>query len=183
MDIAIDKLPPKLRLAVTQHYFDQQSLETVAAHQGCTTSAISMRLTRARSLLRERLMRRGASDMGILDGTTLVWLARVSVPLRRLAPATVRTVIAALKGTAATTPAVMSAIQMAQHVLRRLFLWRMRWSLASGAATILTLVTVSVVRSHQQPNRPRHTWSRHWSRAKSFPRRQRHLRHRKRHRP
>ncbi len=148
LDAAITGLPPKLRLAVVQHYFEQQSLGAIAARQGCTVSAISMRLTRARGLLRDRLMRQGINEPGILDGAALVQAARSSVPPRGFAAAAVRTAAAALKGTAATTLAVAGARQMARHALRRLFLWRMRWSLASGAAAALTLAVAGAVRSH-----------------------------------
>lgn len=52
---AVMKLPQKYRTAVHLHYFDGYSLDEIAAMLGITPSAVSMRLHRARKLLRSEL--------------------------------------------------------------------------------------------------------------------------------
>ena len=139
LDEAIDQLPTKLRIAVIQHYFEETSLEDIAARQRCTVSAISMRLTRARALLHKRLMRQGILAIQVLDGTALRKVATSATPPGMFADAAVRTASAALKGAAAVEPVVAHAVALAQHALRRLLLWRLRWSLAGGTAAVLAL--------------------------------------------
>ena len=146
LDEAIDLLPAKLRATVIQHYFEEASLGEIAARQGCTASAISMRLTRARAMLHKRLTRGG--------------LAAVTVALHGAAPAdtagafaaaTVRTAAAALQGQAAVEPFASHALAVARRALRRLLLWRLRWGLAGGAAIALGLAAVPVIRSQATP--------------------------------
>lgn len=146
LDEAIDRLPAKLRAAVIQHYFEETSLEEIAARQGCTVSAVSMRLTRARALLHKRLMRHGTLALHVLDGTALVEAAALATPPGLFTGAAVRTASAALKGAAAVEPVVAHAVGLAQHALRRLLLWQLRWSLAGGVAAVLVLAVVPIIR-------------------------------------
>ncbi|GAB4182173.1 MAG: hypothetical protein Fur0032_23280 [Terrimicrobiaceae bacterium] len=55
LDMAIDRLPDKLRRVVVAHYLVGRSMEEIASVEGCSPSAISMRLTRARDALRRSL--------------------------------------------------------------------------------------------------------------------------------
>ena len=49
----LDKLPEKLRLVTVLHYLEGFSVSEVAAITGTTASAVKMRLSRARNLLKE----------------------------------------------------------------------------------------------------------------------------------
>ena len=55
LDEIVEKLPGKLKEAVILHYMEGRSIEEIALLKKCTASAISMRLTRARDLLKKRL--------------------------------------------------------------------------------------------------------------------------------
>ncbi len=69
LDEAIEKLPTKLKEAIVLHYMEDRSLEDIAKRCGCSESAISMRLTRAREALRNRLG--AAFTLTSLAGTTV----------------------------------------------------------------------------------------------------------------
>ena len=51
---AISELPGKLRIAVHLHYYEGYSLKEIADILGIAPSAVSMRLTRAKEVLRDR---------------------------------------------------------------------------------------------------------------------------------
>jgi RNA polymerase sigma-70 factor (ECF subfamily) len=55
IDEAVEQLPEKMKQAVVLHYMKGRSVEEIARLSGCTPSAISMRLTRARESMRKRL--------------------------------------------------------------------------------------------------------------------------------
>lgn len=62
-------LPDKYRLPLVLHYLEGQPYETVGARLGCGQSALAMRLSRGRELLRGRLARRGvALSVPVLAG-------------------------------------------------------------------------------------------------------------------
>ena len=53
---AVSKLPDKLRAAVHLHYYEGYSIKEIADILETSPSAVSMRLTRAKEILRDRLM-------------------------------------------------------------------------------------------------------------------------------
>ena len=53
---AISELPGKLRIAVHLHYYEGYSLKEIADILGIAPSAVSMRLTRAKEILRKKFM-------------------------------------------------------------------------------------------------------------------------------
>jgi len=57
---AVSELPDKLRVAVHLHYYEGYSLKEIADILEIAPSAVSMRLTRAKEVLRNRLM--GGTD-------------------------------------------------------------------------------------------------------------------------
>lgn len=66
LDRELDALPEKYRLPVILHYMEGRSEEEAARDLNCKTSTLSMRLSRARELLRDRLSRRGVAVTGAL---------------------------------------------------------------------------------------------------------------------
>ncbi len=151
LDEAVNRLPAKLRIVVIQHYFEEVSVEDIAIRQGCTPSAISMRLTRARALLHKRLSRQGLARTVVFD---LAALVKSSAPLAQpslFVDAAARTVAAALKGGAAVEPVAVHAVALAQRALHRLLLWRLRWGLAGGVTAVLGLAAVPMIRSQASP--------------------------------
>ncbi len=55
LDEAIEKLPEKIRRSIVDHYIGGWSIEDIARRDKCSTSAISMRLSRGRELLRKEI--------------------------------------------------------------------------------------------------------------------------------
>jgi len=66
MDRAIGELPEKLRRTVVAHYLEGRSVEEIANGENCSASGISMRLTRARELLKRRLGAASVVALGLL---------------------------------------------------------------------------------------------------------------------
>ena len=53
---AVSELPEKLRVAIHLHYYEGYSLNEIAKILDIAPSAVSMRLTRAKEILRKRFM-------------------------------------------------------------------------------------------------------------------------------
>lgn len=66
MDRAIGELPEKLRRTIVAHYLEGRSVEEIANGENCSASAISMRLTRAREVLKRRLGAASVAALGLL---------------------------------------------------------------------------------------------------------------------
>lgn len=71
IDEAIEQLPMKLKQALVMHYIEGRGLDEIARICGCTPSAISMRLTRARDSLKKRF--------GVIIGTATLAASGTSV--------------------------------------------------------------------------------------------------------
>lgn len=65
VDGAIGRLPEKLRRAVVAHYLEGRDIGDIARMENCSASAISMRLSRSREILRKSL---GAGAVTLLAG-------------------------------------------------------------------------------------------------------------------
>ncbi len=129
LDEAIARLPARLREAVIGHYLEGRSMEELAARHGCSASAISMRLTRARKRLHEAL--RGwplAGGWPVLEGG-----AGLS---EQFVPQTFGVIKTALAGLAASESAGVRLLHLAQASLQRLWLERLRWVAVSGATGV-----------------------------------------------
>ena len=53
---AVSELPEKLRIAIHLHYYEGYSLNEIAGILDIAPSAVSMRLTRAKEILRKHFM-------------------------------------------------------------------------------------------------------------------------------
>ncbi|HWL53599.1 MAG TPA: sigma-70 family RNA polymerase sigma factor [Chthoniobacteraceae bacterium] len=126
LDEAIARLPARLREAVIGHYLEGRSMEELAGRHGCSASAISMRLTRARNRLRETL--RGWPAAGGWPALEI----GAELP-ERFASQTFGAVKTALAGLAASESAGARLLHVARASLRRLWLERLRWIAVSGA--------------------------------------------------
>jgi hypothetical protein len=62
----VRRLPEKLRITVILSYLEGNANEEVAALLQCSVATVKGRLARARTLLRSRLMRRGALSAAFL---------------------------------------------------------------------------------------------------------------------
>ncbi len=131
LDEAIEALPAKLRETVIEHYLEGVSIGELARRHQCTQSAISMRLTRGRELLRNRLTRRG---VGLLTGTLLTDAARMAAEANpEFASIATRSALTAAKGMEASTGAMTSLLRLANDSLRNLLFAKLKWPIAAAA--------------------------------------------------
>ncbi len=122
LDEEIQSLPTKYRLPVLLCYVQGLSNEEAARRLGCAKGTIFSRLSRARDLLRHRLLRRGVD---VSAGTLAVVLAE-SAALRATVPAalweiTVRTSLLFAAGTAGQSLSAPLAA-LVEGVVRSMFL-------------------------------------------------------------
>ena len=75
VDDAIGRLPEKMRRAIVGHYLEGRSIEEIASAENCSASAISMRLTRSRERLKNRL---GAGAAAVLAGLAASQVSQAS---------------------------------------------------------------------------------------------------------
>lgn len=129
LDEAIERLPEKIRRTIVDHYIGGWSIEEIAQRERCSPSAISMRLSRGRDLLRREISASAAGVIGLnilpntvfLDNTLkavrILKAAKFSaaVPLlelaRRALRPTWRELIAPMLG-GATTVAVIAGVAL-----------------------------------------------------------------------
>ena len=133
LDTAIAALPAKLRTTVIQTYFEGLPAEAIARLEGCSPSAVSMRLTRARERLRKSLLRYGAAVA--LEG----FLAAAAKGQAVGTPFTLQTAhraVVAASGAAASELAMINLVAIAQETLRRLTLLTFRWPAIATVASI-----------------------------------------------
>jgi RNA polymerase sigma factor (sigma-70 family) len=90
LDQEVSRLPEKYRLPVILCYLQSRTYEEAARELGCSRGTLSTRLTRARELLRRRLVRRGLTLSGGLLATLLVEETATAAPPAGLADAVVR---------------------------------------------------------------------------------------------
>lgn len=116
LDQAIGTLPEKYRLPLILHHLQQQTENEVARQLGCTTGAISMRLTRAREMLRGRLARGGTFLSG---GVLLSLLGESAGAATPLAPAFLSSTVTAATLIAAGNPAVAGVVSAQAAMLMK----------------------------------------------------------------
>ena len=77
---ALRSLPGKYRLALLLHHMEGRTEQETAALLGCSPSAASMRLSRGRDMLRERLLKRGIKVSAAVLAGILTKNAGAAVP-------------------------------------------------------------------------------------------------------
>jgi len=106
LDAAIDQLPDRYRRPLTEFHLQGRSLQETARLLGLNVSATGVRLSRARELLRKKLVRRGVT-VGSVGALTALLSAESGAAVL---PATIvaSTVSAATGGTVSTTVAALT---------------------------------------------------------------------------
>ena len=83
----VDKLPARYRLAVVLCHFEGLTHAEAARRLGCASGTVGSLVTRAREMLRSRLVRRGFSSGAVMLAVALdANLAKAAVPPRSNAP-------------------------------------------------------------------------------------------------
>lgn len=136
IDDAVNQLPEKLRATVIQHYFQGEPVGEIAARHGCAASAVSMRLERARALLRKRLTRLGFTASAAGEAA-LAKAASTAEPSAGFVPTAQRVALAAA-APGGTAPFALAGADLARRALRELLLGKIRWVAAGAAALALS---------------------------------------------
>jgi len=136
----IDRLPDKYRAVVVLCHLEGRTHGEAARILDCPTGTISIRASRARILLRDRLTRRGVASLTASFGLTVAHSSAGAAIPSGLAEATIKAAIDVAAGNAMAAGAVPAAVvQLTQGVLRTMTLTR----LTIGAAGLFAVGVVS----------------------------------------
>jgi|GEM_PF-1683581 len=113
LDEAVNSLPGSMRRAIVAHYFEGSSIAEMAAASGETPGAITMRLSRARELLRKKLETRDVAVVAVV----LAGAASAALP-PGFVEAARGSVLRAITAMRVSEPAAAGLVRRAHRVLR-----------------------------------------------------------------
>jgi RNA polymerase sigma factor (sigma-70 family) len=117
LDEAIRTLPDRMRSTIVAHYFQGLSIAEIADAHHENSGAVSMRLVRARELLRKRLnASQGAAIVALLSSTEA--RSTVSSPFTKTAARNASCVLSAAE---VAEPSLVALFKLARHALRPAF--------------------------------------------------------------
>ncbi|HEY7156078.1 MAG TPA: sigma-70 family RNA polymerase sigma factor, partial [Gemmataceae bacterium] len=138
IDEEVSRLPEKYRLLVVLCYLEGKTYQEVARQLGVPVGTLSARLTRARDLLRMRLVRRGIDVSGALLAALLCEQASSAAVPAASVNATIKAATAILLGETAAKSAIPATVAaLTEGVLRSMFLGKVKLTMAVFLAGFL----------------------------------------------
>jgi RNA polymerase sigma factor (sigma-70 family) len=151
LDEALAELPEKYRVPVVLHHLSGHTQDEAARMLGCKPSALSMRLVRARDMLRERLGQRGIiAGASVL--TQLETLAPVVPTFITLTTQGATSLAAGHAAAGAISPAV---IELTSGGLKMLYAAKVKWVATVSLMTILGVAGMGTIAYQALADRPR----------------------------
>jgi RNA polymerase sigma factor (sigma-70 family) len=142
LDEAIAALPEKYRTPLILCYFEGKTYEAAAQELDCPKGTISIRLTRARELLRHRLERRGISvSLAALTATLSQDAASAAVPSQLVKCTITAALWFAARKAAAVGVVSEQVVRLVKGVSRAMFIARLKLV----AAVVVAVVAQGVI--------------------------------------
>jgi RNA polymerase sigma factor (sigma-70 family) len=137
IDRALQTMPARYREALLLHYIEGLTQEKAAVRLGCNPSTLSMRLTRGRQILRDRLVRQGAGvSVAALVAALAQYAAAAEMPVGVSAAAGKVAALVASGNATATGLVSAHSSALAKGALHMLHVAKLKTMVASFAALI-----------------------------------------------
>ena len=133
---ALAELPEKYRLPLLLHHMEGRSERETASLLGCGVSAASVRLTRGRQMLRERLKRRGIVGSGVGMVAVMAGPASAGV-LPNFVTTASQAAVGVLAGNACTAATSATVAALSKGALNMLFWTKMKFAAMVTVAVLL----------------------------------------------
>jgi RNA polymerase sigma factor (sigma-70 family) len=136
LDEEVNRLPEKYRIPIILCYLEGRTYEEAARHLGCSRGTVSTRLTRARELLRRRLVRRGLTVTGAWLAAVLGGQSAAAAVPAGLANTAVRSALSFAAGRAAGLVSE-NVLTLTEGALHAMFLTKIKVAASVVAAVVL----------------------------------------------
>ena len=141
LDHELKKLPEKYRLPIILHHLEERTLEEVAKLLGLSFGTVAVRISRAREMLRKRLIRRGVTVSTVTIGMVLSQNGAAAVPTALLASAYPVSIGIAAKSAAVSKTVFLKAVLFAEEAIKTMLTEKLK----VAATMVLMAVGVGIV--------------------------------------
>lgn len=135
LDEELSRLPESLRAPVVLCHLQGLTYEQAAARLKCPVGTVRSRSSRARGLLRDRLLRRGVALPAVLSAAALISVSAQAAVPPALAGATMSAAFRVVSAGGLNVGAVPASVKVLTREVLRAMLWtKLKWAAAVGLA-------------------------------------------------